>query len=46
MARHRTRGRDPVMTPPQTPWQRERARGKILPMKQPRRSWFCLRRQG
>ena len=38
--RFHTRGRDPLVTPPQTTWQRERARGLIQPMEQPRRPWF------
>lgn len=36
------RGSDPLTTPPRTPWQRERARGDILPMVQPARPWWRL----
>ncbi|WP_235589459.1 hypothetical protein [Sphingobium sp. MI1205] len=45
-ARFHIRGRDPLLRSPLTQWQRERARGAILPMEQPRRSWFSLRRRG
>jgi hypothetical protein len=34
------RGRDPLLTAPQTQWQAERSRGPILPMEQPRRPWW------
>lgn len=39
-ARFTTRGNNPLTTPPRTPWQRERARGALLPMIQPRRPWW------
>lgn len=45
-ARFHTRGRDPLVTSPQTQWQAERMRGPIQPMEQPRRLWFPFRRLG
>jgi len=44
--RFHSTGRDPLLSAPQTQWQRERARGPILPMEQPRRLWFPFRRLG
>lgn len=46
MARFHTQGRDPLVTPRQTVWQRERARGAILPMEEPRRWRHLFRRAG
>lgn len=34
-ARFSSRGRDPLLSPPPSLWQRERARGPILPMDAP-----------
>ncbi|KEZ17692.1 hypothetical protein CP98_03175 [Sphingobium yanoikuyae] len=42
--RFHTTGRDPLVVPRTTPWQRERAGGPILPMRQPRR-WYQIWRR-
>ena len=44
-ARFEKRGRDVLLNPPQTQWQKERARGPLLPMEQPRRRWWQMWRQ-